>query len=404
MAEKILLFFSDTGRGHRSATEAVEDALQLVAQAEYPGRQFSLIKEPVAEKSHPVNRAFVEFYNYLLQNHQQLMKYYYGILHVLKPYETEIGYTLVRDYLQEQMRLHTPSVVVSMHPMTNHYAYRALKEFGLDGKVKLIIIITDPNKNLWKAWACKDADIIIAPNELVKEQLLAWKIPESRIKVLGMPISPEFLNPPTVNRNEFLRHLGLSPELPTLCINSGWAGGGNMLAAYQALQGLESGLQVLFLCGHNRALYEKAKVEACRSDIPTAVLPFHDRMPDLMNAVDAMVTKAGGLTTYECLARRLPMIIDVTTPPMPQESGTVDLLVEQGLAVRLEKPSDLPRLVQNLKHDADRSQKVLPAVYCLNRTDAVFDIVRTVLDNCVSPATGQNQSSVKLAQSPQTSD
>jgi UDP-N-acetylglucosamine:LPS N-acetylglucosamine transferase len=385
MPENILLFFSDTGRGHRSATEAVEDALNLVAQSDFPGRVLNLIKEPVAEKSHPVNRAFVELYNYLLRNHQHLMKYYYNLLHVLRPHETEAGYQLVREYLIKQLTDYKPSVVVSMHPMTNHYLARAMKEVGIAGDVKLIVVITDPNKNLWRAWACPEADIIIAPNELVKEKLLEWNIQETKIKVSGMPVGPEFLSPPSVRRDEFLRPLGLSPDVPTLCINSGWAGGGNMLAAYRSLKNLDARIQVLFLCGHNRSLYEKAKREARNSNIPTAVLPFHDRMPDLMHAVDAMVTKAGGLTTFECIARKLPMIVDVITPPMPQEAGTVEILVEQGLASCLQRPDQLPMLVANLKHVPDRLEQPLPTKYSLDRTHAVFEIAKTILDNAKVP-------------------
>lgn len=381
MTENILLYFSDTGRGHRSATEAVQEALRLVAAKEYNGLQLNLIAEPVAEKSHALNRYFVALYNYLLGRHQYLMKYYYALLHVIKPNESEFGYKLVREYLCNQLIEQKPGVVVSMHPMTNHYIQRAMKEVGLAGDVKMVVVITDPNKNLWKGWACPAADLIIAPNELVKECLLNWGIPESRIKVSGMPVNPDFLAPPASERAQFLSHLGLSAELPTLCINSGWAGGGNMLAAYKALSNVEENFQVIFLCGQNRALYEKAKELAAESNVPTAVLPFHDNMPDLMNAVDAMVTKAGGLTSYECIAKRLPMIIDVITPPMPQEAGTVEILVETGLARRLQSPEELSKLVRGLKHDPQRFDKPLPTKYCLDQTNAIFDIARTILEN-----------------------
>jgi UDP-N-acetylglucosamine:LPS N-acetylglucosamine transferase len=381
MTENILLYFSDTGRGHRSATEAVQEALQMVATKEYNGLELKLLAEPVAEKSHALNRYFVALYNYLLGRHQYLMKYYYALLHVLKPNESEFGYKLVREYLCKQMIEMKPGVVVSMHPMTNHYIQRAMKEVGLTGDVKMLVVITDPNKNLWRGWACKAADLIIAPNELVKDRLMEWGILESRIMVSGMPVNPDFLAPPTVERAQFLSHLGLSPELPTLCINSGWAGGGNMLAAYKALSHVQENFQVIFLCGQNRDLYEKAKELAAESNIPTAVLPFHDKMPDLMNAVDAMVTKAGGLTSYECIAKRLPMIIDVITPPMPQEEGTVEILVETGLARRLRSPEELAKLVRGLTHDPKRAEKPLPAKYCLNNTEAVFEIAKTILQN-----------------------
>ena len=381
MAENILLYFSDTGRGHRSATEAVEDALLHLAETEYADRDLKLIKEPVAEKSNFLNRFFVELYNYLLRKHQHLMKYYYGFLHWSKPNESKLAYLLSRDFLKKNLMEHTPSVVVSMHPMTNHYIYKAMQEVGLAGDVKLVVIITDPNKNLWKGWACHEAEVIVAPNELVKQQLMDWDVPEHKIAVHGMPVSPEFLKPPSISRDEFLTHLGLDPALPTLCINSGWAGGGNMLSALRSLKDLDAEIQVLFLCGHNQELYEKAKAEAAESKLKCAVLPFHDRMPDLMSAVDAMVTKAGGLTTFECVAKKLPMIVDVITEPMPQEAGTVEILVETGLAKKLEKPEQLPELVKDLLHDPHRMKKDLPAKYCLDQTHAIYGIARTILEN-----------------------
>lgn len=379
MTENILLYFSDTGRGHRSATEALQEALEIVAREEFHGKAINIIAEPVAENSHPINRNFVALYNYLLRHRQNLMKYYYLFLHAIRPNESRLGYQLVKNHLQEQLVRCKPSVVVSMHPMTNHYTARAMHDVGLQGEVNFVIVITDPNKDLWRGWACPAADIIIAPNELVKEKLMDWGVKASQIHVCGMPINPEFLKPSTVTRESFLAHLGLTPDLPTLCINAGWAGGGNMLSTYKALAKATTPLQVIFLCGHNAELYEQAKVLAEQSPVPTTVLPFLDSMPDLMSAVDAMVTKAGGLTTFECIAKRLPMILDVITEPMPQERGTVDILCEQGLAKRLHRPEDIVNLVSGLKRTENREEKALPAKYCFNKPEAVFEIARTIL-------------------------
>ncbi len=381
MAENILLYFSDTGRGHRSATEAVDAALQLVAKTEYKDREIKVIAEPVVENSHPIFRWSVELYNYFLRNRQHCMKYYYDFLQATRPNETRLGYSIVRRYLHQQLLRYRPSVIVSMHPMTNHATARAMKDIGLKGDVKMIVVVTDPNKDLWRGWACQDADLIIAPNELAKNQLMTWGIAEANIKVVGMPVHPAFVQPPSVPREEFLTHLGLSPNVPTLCINSGWAGGGNMLEAYKALQTSNAPIQVIFLCGHNTRLYEDAKELAKDSSIPTAVLPFHDSMPDLMAAVDAMVSKAGGLTTFECIARRLPMIIDMITDPMPQERGTIDILVEQGMAKRLTNPEDIVHLVEGLSIEPNRLKKTLPPAYCLNRPDASLEIARLILQN-----------------------
>ena len=204
-----------------------------------------------------------------------------------------------------------------------------LEETGRKKKTKLVTVVTDPNGNFWHGWACPEADLTIVPNELGKRQLIEWGVPEERIRVLGMPVHPDFSKPASTSKGEFRHHLGLYRERLTICMNAGWAGGGNMLSIYRQLQQVDKALQVIFLCGHNRKLYESVKREAYKSRVPTAVLPFHDRMSDLMNAVDLMVTKAGGLTVFEALSRHLPMALDMITKPMPQEMGTVNILIEQ---------------------------------------------------------------------------
>jgi processive 1,2-diacylglycerol beta-glucosyltransferase len=201
--------------------------------------------------------------------------------------------------------------------------------------------------------------------------------------VMGMPVNPDFIKPPSVSRDEFREHLGLSKDRPTVCINGGWAGGGNMLDIYQQLSRVKRQVQCIFLCGHNKQLYEMVKKEARKSSIPTAVLPFHDRMSDLMSAVDLMVTKAGGLTTFEAIARRLPLAVDMITKPMPQEIGTVEIVVEEGLAKPVARPSDIIDIVEQLQVVKDRSSVKLPSNHQLDRVDAVYNIARAILGSLV---------------------
>jgi UDP-N-acetylglucosamine:LPS N-acetylglucosamine transferase len=136
---------------------------------------------------------------------------------------------------------------------------------------------------------------------------------------------------------------------------------------------------VIFLTGHNTRLYEEARSAANETGIPTAVLEFHNKMPELMNAVDLMVTKAGGLTTFEALARRLPLVLDNTIEPMPQEAPTMRMLVETGLAEMLNRPDDIVGIVDRMQLPVQR-QTNLPGQYQLDLTDrAVFDIASSLL-------------------------
>jgi UDP-N-acetylglucosamine:LPS N-acetylglucosamine transferase len=201
-----------------------------------------------------------------------------------------------------------------------------------------------------------------------------------------MPVHPDFFRAPSICRRAFLNHLGLSPELLTVCITAGWAGGGNMLKIYQALSKVKRPIQTIFLCGHNQSLYEKAMELAAESDVPTAVLPFHDCMPDLMSAVDMMITKAGGLTTYQAVARRLPLAFDVLTEPMPQEKGTISMLVEEKVASAIHEPEDIIAIVDSLEVVAERATHPLPTNHQLNLTDTgVFQMAKCILDMIYPP-------------------
>ncbi len=350
-----------------------------------PGQDISLGIENMAEKSHPINQAMVELYNFLLRHCQWSMKYYTWLIEATKPNDSEIGYRLARKYVKAVLQRLDPSVVVSVHPMSNHYLARAMKELGMAGRVKLVTVVTDPNSHLWSGWACRDADLIISPNDLARDRLLSLGIQPERIKTVGMPINPHFLKPPAVSRKDFLTPLGLDPERLTVCITAGWAGGGHMTDVYSAIDGVKRPVQAIFTCGHNSELFEYVKSASRKSSVPTAVLPFHDSTADLMGACDLLVTKAGGLTTFEAIARRLPMALDLISEAMPQESGTADMLIEHGLAMPIRRAIDIVPIVEQLEASPDRELKPLPSAHSLDRVDAIYVIARIILA-CCDPA------------------
>jgi UDP-N-acetylglucosamine:LPS N-acetylglucosamine transferase len=207
-----------------------------------------------------------------------------------------------------------------------------------------------------------------------------------------MPILPEFLKIPLVSRQVLLTQLGLDPAVVTITISAGSAGGGNMLRIYQALEGIKKKVQIIFVCGKNPKLQLAMDKEIERSSLPTVVLSYADSVADGMNACDLLVTKPGGLTTFEAIARRLPMAFDMVTALMPQESGTADMVIEAQLAKPIRRPEDIVSIVESITIVKDRLNKTLPTEHNLNRVDAVYDIAKTILSYCKSPA--------ELAQTP----
>jgi len=382
-ASNICLFFSDTGGGHRSAALAIAAAIRCVSEdlwgREGAEARINVISDNIIEKSNFINRALVDFYNFLLRHDQSFMRYYYWLIQNLKPNESSFCCGFIQSYLRKMLRDHAPAVIISVHPMINQSIVRSLQELGLKQKIKFIVVVTDPNDSLWRGWACAEADLVIVPNEAARGQLITWGVPQQKIQAIGMPVHPDFLEPPKSTRQEFLSNLGLDPNVLTVCLNAGWAGGGNLTSVYQALHKTDRKIQIIFLCGYHQRFYRKMHKWLPYGKIPTRVFPFHDNMPDLMNAVDLMVTKAGGLTTFEALARQLPLAIDVITEPMPQEAGTISILLQSDLARVVEKPDDIISIVESAQIREEGKIRDLPAFQNLNRVNAVYDIARIAL-------------------------
>ncbi len=383
--KKIFLVFSDTGAGHRTAAIAIQKALQEI-WAKKGGQDYELeivMKDVIAE-SNKVNLLFEHVYNRLLKEHQELMKYYFSLIEWIKPNESDLAYKITSNYAKSLISEMNPSVVVSVHPMVNHFLARALKDLGLNNKIKLLTVLTDPNAHLWTGWACPDADLTIAPNDLARDRLITLGLEPERIRVIGMPIMPEFLKPPRDSRELILSQIGLDPNMFTVAVTAGSAGGGNMLKIYKAMAEIKKPIQVIVVCGRNKKLIDK--VDACKKDFPwkTVVMPYAKRMADGMNACDLLVTKAGGLTTFEAIARRLPMALDMITEPMPQEEGTAKMLIEAGLARAVCEPNDIVKIVEEINIEPDRLQKPLPSLHNLDQVDAVYKIAEEIL-SYVSP-------------------
>ena len=151
--------------------------------------------------------------------------------------------------------------------------------------------------------------------------------------------------------------LGLDPERFTVFINAGWVGGGNIPRIYEELVaggGELAEAQAVFVAGRNESLRREAEALARRAPFPTRVFGYTDAMEKVMRAADVMVSKLGGLTTFEALASRLPIIADATTRPMPQESQTADLIARHQAGVLLRRAGDIVPTVRELLGDPAR--------------------------------------------------
>ena len=345
---KILIISSDTGGGHRSAATAIVAGVQKF----WEGDSHAVRVVRAVEESHHLSAKLVAFYNWVLRHRQHWMKYIYWCVNRFRPETREFFHRRSIGFVRDLFERWCPHVVVSVHPLTQHIFARVLKELGLAGKVPLVTGVTDPCYGFWKGWACDDVTLYLVASEEARQQLIDYGIQPERIKVSGMPVHPKFELPDERSAQAARSALGLDPHKFTVFVNAGWVGGGNIPQIFRELVRGELDVQAIFLAGRNEELRTEAESLAASANFPVKVIGYSEQVEQLMQAANVMVSKLGGLTTFEALACRVPIIADTTTPPMPQESGAANMLDRRGAGVLLKRAGDIVPVVRRMVEDA----------------------------------------------------
>jgi UDP-N-acetylglucosamine:LPS N-acetylglucosamine transferase len=327
---RILIISSQTGGGHRSAARALEASLTALGG---PMPLKVTIAHRFLEDSSTLSRCLAWIYNHLLRHHQESMHHYFRWIESVKLHQQPVVIRASWQHCKRLLERFRPSAVVSVHPMTQYIFAKMLKALGWADKVPLITVVTDPGSDVWQGWACPDVHQYFVPSKDSKDYLMRLGVPPEKIIVSGMPVHPRFLPVcADADKHQLQANLGLQPGLFTVFLNAGWAGGGNIPGLLDALlddanrSKFTTPFQVVFVAGRNKKLYAETRRKVSAASFPVTVLSYIQNMEQWMQASDVIVTKLGGLTTFEALSCQVPILADCITRPMPQEAETVNMI------------------------------------------------------------------------------
>jgi len=388
---KILIISSDTGGGHRSAAAAIVAGVQKF----FEGESYAVRVVRAVEESHELSARLVRFYNWMLRNRQHWMKYFYWAMNRVRPETREFFHSRCIGYVRELFERWCPHIVVSVHPLTQHIFARVLKELKLADRIPLVSVVTDPCYGFWKGWACDDVTLYLVASEDARRQLLDYGVPAERIKISGMPIHPKFTFPDEAAAQAARRALGLDPEKFTVFVNAGWEGGGNIPEIFRELIHGQLDIQAIFLAGRNEELRATAQSLALQASFPIKVIGYSDHVEELMTAANVMISKLGGLTTFEALACRVPIIADAITTPMPQELGTANLIIKRGAGILLKQAKDIVPVVRRMVEDTAHYSAMRAATVTVGFPNATRRIVEEIA--ALLPAPAQLEEEARLA-------
>ncbi len=339
---KILFLFSDTGGGHRSAAEAIIEALHL----EYgEGVETEMIDFFKGYAPGPFKR-LPSLYPYLMRL-PQFWALGYRLSNGRRRTRMMSGsvWPVVRDEIRKMIAEHPSDLIVSVHPLILDPLSRAL---GNQNRPLFITVVTDL-ATTHAFWYNTGTDLCIVPTEEAYRRALKNKLPPEKVKVIGLPVANRFCQPPG-DCAEVRRQLGWPVEIPMGVLVGGGEGMGPLEEIAQAVanSGLKMGLAVV--AGRNQKL--KERLEARHWPIPMFIYGFVRNMPDFMSAADVLLTKAGPGTVTEALNAGLPMILYNRLPG--QEDGNVSFITDAGAGIWAPTPAEIVSALKAWIDDPDK--------------------------------------------------
>jgi processive 1,2-diacylglycerol beta-glucosyltransferase len=226
-----------------------------------------------------------------------------------------------------------------------------------------------------RLWVHEPCDHYFTATEEGARYLQSWGVAAADVSVTGIPIHPVFSRPK--GRAECRARHGLGDDRPVVLQLAGGFGVGPVARIYQALLSLERPLELAVVAGRNEAVRAELQALPVPPRHRTHVLGFTDQIDELMAAADLVVSKPGGLTTSEVLARGA--VLAVVNPIPGQESRNSDFLLESGAAIKANNLATLAYKVAALLDDPARLSQLRAGVARVARPRAAFDVVERSL-------------------------
>ncbi len=279
---------------------------------------------------------------------------------------TRTTYRTVQKKIRTAIEDYRPDVIIYTHVFAGIFLDVIAERQPL--RARTIGILTDFVMHPFWEEALR-TDRVVIPGELLIPVAEQKGFSRDQIAPIGIPIRPAFS---TMREKGVARTaLGLAKDKPTLLLMGGSMGYGSLSDTLRELDALPQELQILCVCGNNK----KAKEEIDRIDFLHTVKNFGytEQIDLLMDASDCIVTKPGGLTTSEALAKRLPMII---CNPIPgQEDRNAEFLLNNGAAARVSKTCFLRDVVYQLFYHPGRLEQMRASIDLLRKPHATDDLI-----------------------------
>ena len=361
----IVFYFSDTGGGHRSAAEAIIEAINLEYKNKVTTKMVDFFKDYAPR---PFNRA-ADIYPYMVKAPQLWSAGFHATDGRARARMfTTTMWPIARQAARSLVQSHPADLIVTVHPFANSFALRALGA----NRPPFINVVTDM-VTTHALWYDNRADLILVPTETARQRAIKYNMPPEKVQVVGLPVADQYCQP-RGRKSTLRKKLGWPLGKPIVLMVGGGEGMGPLAKTAQAIDASGLNVGLVIVCGRNQSL--KASLESHKWENSTLIYGFTRDMPNFMRAADFIVTKAGPGTIAEALNAELPIILYSKLPG--QEDGNVTFVQEEGAGVWAPNPQDAVRALTRWISRPEERQKVIENCRRAGRPEAARTIAHII--------------------------
>jgi 1,2-diacylglycerol 3-beta-galactosyltransferase len=357
----ITFLFSDTGGGHRAASEAIIESLHYEFGGTVVTEMVDFLKDYAPEP-----------FNHLPKVYPDMVRVpeLWGAMFDIsdgRPQArivTSTFWPYVRKATRKFAREHHSEMLVSVHPLANSFFLKALGK----NRPPFITVVTDL-VSTHALWFDQRADLILVPTEQARQNAIQYHMLPEKVRVVGQPVS-RLCSAPMGDRSRLRERLGWPQDKFTVLMVSGGEGMGPLAETARAID--ESGLDLclVIVAGRNSKLEAELKKQTWEN--PTFIYGFTHEMPDFMRAADVIFTKAGPGTIAEALIAGLPIILFAKLPG--QEDGNVDFVESEGVGVWAPDPQQAVGILARWMCHPHEREKIIKNCHRAARPEAARQI------------------------------
>ena len=367
---RVLILSCNTGGGHNACAEAIRQSFEADGDTCVSADALQFTSNKLSQfmswghttMYRRIPKLFRLGYGYA-ENHPKMMQEDATVVKLLTGGAEQLHSFLVAGGYDS---------VICTHVFSGLLLRKALELYPMP--IKTAFIATDYTCS--PGVASSELDVYFIPDATLAEEFIAAGVPGGKLVASGMPVLSQFYI--RGDKEKAKEAVGIKPDNTHLLLMCGSMGCGPMKQLTDALSGrLEPNWEISVVCGTNQKLCRE--LEQKYGSYPNIhIHGFVKDMSALMDSADLYLTKPGGLSTSEALAKAMPMVLIDAVAGC--ESYNLRHFTEMGGAVTAPSVEELTELCVELLKDPQRRGKMETALLSHRYTDSADSICRVMHD------------------------